>query len=96
MPCPAWVERGQQQHWQRIAADGLECKRLTGSAFSHFEPDDKARIVVATLDLSRRWNPHWWGRPMRSAPGGRCLRQSLIRPLEADITREAQRWWTKP
>jgi len=33
---------------------------------------------------------------MRSAPGGQRLRQSLIRPLEADIAREAKRWWTKP
>jgi hypothetical protein len=33
---------------------------------------------------------------MRSAPGRRRLRQSLIRPLEDDVAREAKRWWTKP
>jgi hypothetical protein len=32
---------------------------------------------------------------MHSAPGGRPLRQSLIRPLEADIAREAKPWWTE-
>jgi hypothetical protein len=31
-----------------------------------------------------------------SPPAGRRLRQSLIRPLEADIAREARRWWTEP
>lgn len=33
---------------------------------------------------------------MRSAPGGRRLRQSLIRSLDPEIAREAKRWWTEP
>jgi alpha-L-fucosidase len=70
--------------------------RYCRSAISHFERDDKARMVMATLDLSQRWSPHWWGGPMRSSPGGRRLRQTLIRPLEAEISHEAQRWWTEP
>jgi len=53
-------------------------------------------MLVATLDLSQRWSPHWWGGPMHSAPGGRRLRQSLIRPLQPQIAREAKRWWTEP
>ena len=30
---------------------------------------------------------------MRSAPGGRRLRQTLIVSLEEEIAREARRWW---
>jgi predicted amidohydrolase len=68
--------------------------RSSPSTISGYEKDDAAHLIVATLDLSRRSSPHWWGGPMRSAPGGRRLRQSLIRPLEQDIAREASRWWT--
>ena len=66
------------------------------SPIAHFERDDKARMVVSALISSQRRSPHWWGGPMRSAPGGRRLRQSLIRPLEPEIAREAKRWWTEP
>ena len=50
-------------------------------------------MIVATVDLSRRWSPAWWGGPMRSAPGGRRCRQSLIVPIEDEIARQAKRWW---
>ena len=58
-----------------------------------FEKDDSYRLLVATLDLSRRWSPHYWGGPMLSAPGGRRLRETRIVPLEDEIVREAKRWW---
>ncbi len=72
-----------------------EPTRGSWSTIKSFEKDDKIRMLVATLDLSRRPSPHYWGGPMRSAPGGRRVRQSLIRPLEEDIAREARRWWTE-
>ena len=58
-----------------------------------FEKDEVWQLVLATVDLSRRYSPHWWGGPMLSAPGGRRLRQTLIVPLEPEIVYEAQRWW---
>lgn len=50
-------------------------------------------MIVATVGLSRRWNPARWGGTMRSAPGGRRCRQTLTEPMEGEIAREARRWW---
>ena len=63
------------------------------SSIRSWRKDDKLRMIVATVDLSRRWSPAWWGGPMRSAPGGRRCRQTLIEPIEDEIAREARRWW---
>jgi len=63
------------------------------SSVRTFEKDDEQRMLVVTVDLNRRYSPHWWGGPMRSAPGGRRLRQTLIVPIEEEIAREAKRWW---
>jgi predicted amidohydrolase len=63
------------------------------TSFLSYEKDQTWRMIIATVDLSRRYSPHWWGGPMRSAPGGRRLRQTLIVPLEDEIAREARRWW---
>jgi predicted amidohydrolase len=57
-----------------------------------YEKDDALRMVTATVDLSMHPSPHSWGGPLRSAPGGRRCRQTLIEPIEDEITREAQRW----
>ncbi len=51
-------------------------------------------MIVATVDLARHYSPAWHGGPMRSAPGGRRVRQRLIHPIEDDVAREASRWWT--
>jgi hypothetical protein len=67
--------------------------RYVVSSIREFEKDDERRMLIATVDLSRRYSPHWWGGPMRSAPGGRRLRQTLIVPIEEEIAREAKRWW---
>ncbi len=57
-----------------------------------YERDDALRMVTATVDLSVRPSPHYWGGPLRSAPGGRRCRQTLIEPIEEEIAREARRW----
>jgi len=67
--------------------------RYVVSSIREFERDDEWRMLVVAVDLSRRYSPHWWGGPMRSAPGGRRLRQTLIDPIEEEIAREAKRWW---
>lgn len=56
------------------------------------EKDDDQRMLMATVDLSRRLSPAWWGGPMRSAPGGRRCRQTLMVPIEDEIARQARRW----
>jgi predicted amidohydrolase len=58
--------------------------------------EDALGLVVATVDLSVKWSPACWGGPMRSAPGGRRCRQTLMEPLEPQIAREAARWWEPP
>jgi predicted amidohydrolase len=67
--------------------------RYGPSSVLSFTKDDVARLVVATVDLNERSSPHWWGGPMRSAPGARRVRQTLIEPIEEEIAREARRWW---
>lgn len=88
--CPAGV-------WDPSGACGGEMEplptRYGASSIRSFEKDEEHRMVTATLDLSRRYSPHWWAGPMRSAPGGRRCRQTLIVPLEEEIAREARRWW---
>ena len=66
--------------------------RHSPSSIRACERDETGRMLVATVDLSRRYSPHWWGGPMRSAPGGRRVRQTVIAPFEPEIAREAQRW----
>ncbi len=63
------------------------------SMFSGYERDEQLRMIVATVDLSRRLSPAWHGGPMHSAPADRRVRQSSIRPIEEDLAREAERWW---
>jgi predicted amidohydrolase len=70
--------------------------RYAPSSVLAFERDERHRMLIATVDLSRRYSPAWWGGPMRSAPGGRRLRQTLITPIEEQIAREAERWWEDP
>jgi hypothetical protein len=72
-----------------------EATRFSWSTIKGFERDEHIRMLVATLDLSEHPSPHYWGGPMRSAPGGRRVRQTVIRPLEDEIAREAKRWWSE-
>jgi predicted amidohydrolase len=50
-------------------------------------------FTAATLDLSRRYSPHWWGGPMASAPGGRRVRRTALTGLEDELSKLAARWW---
>jgi len=70
-----------------------ENTRHCRSSVLAYEEDRELGMVVATIDLSRKYSPHWWGGPMRSAPGGRHCRQTLIEPVEEQIAREVRRWW---
>ena len=36
------------------------------------------RMLLATIDLSRKYSPHWKGGPLRSAPAGRLVRWNAI------------------
>ncbi|MBI3922662.1 MAG: carbon-nitrogen hydrolase family protein [Armatimonadetes bacterium] len=87
--CPAGV-------WDSGGACGGEMDpnptRYVVSSIRDFQKDEQHRMITATLDLSRRYSPHWWGGPMRSAPGGRRCRQTLMEPIEEEIAREARRW----
>ena len=88
--CPAgiWDSAGA-----RAGEKAPDPTRYATSSIKDVEKDDAYRLLTATLDLSRRWSPHYWGGPMLSAPGGRRLRQTRIMPLEDELVREAKRWW---
>jgi len=66
--------------------------RYVESSICGYEKDEKNRLLVVTVDLSKRFSPHWWGGPMLSAPGGRRVRQTNILPIEDEIAHEAKRW----
>jgi len=70
-----------------------EPTRYAANSFRAFEKDEELRMLTATVDLSRRYSPHWWGGPLLSAPGGHRVRQTLIEPIEPEIATEAARWW---
>jgi predicted amidohydrolase len=69
--------------------------RCVESSIQSFEKNEEYRMIITTVDLSIRYSPHWWGGPMLSAPGGRRVRQTLIEPIEDEISRESKRWWKK-
>jgi predicted amidohydrolase len=89
--CPAgiWDSGGA-----RAGEKAPDPTRYASTSIKSVEQDDSYHLLMATLDLSKRWSPHCWGGPMLSAPGGRRLRQTRIVPLEDEIAREAKRWWT--
>ncbi len=70
--------------------------RRCPSSITGYEKDDQIRMLVATVDLSRHLSPAWHGGPMRSAPGGRRVRNTSIAPIDEEIAREAKRWWEEP
>jgi hypothetical protein len=51
------------------------------------------RMIVVTIDMSKKYSPHYWGGPIHSAPGGRRIRQTRIVSLEDQIAQEVKRWW---
>jgi predicted amidohydrolase len=87
-PAGVWDSSGA-----RAGDESPDPTRHVASSIRAVERDENLHMLLVTVDLSRRYSPHWWGGPMRSAPGGRRVRQTLIDPIEDDIAREARRWW---
>jgi predicted amidohydrolase len=87
--CPAGV-------WDPSGAQAGEMTpeptRFAACSFQGVERYENQHLLVATIDMSRRYSPHWWGGPMLSAPGGRRVRQTSIQPIEEEIAAEAARW----
>ena len=90
-PCGVWDSAGNQ-------ADGgsLDPTRFAPTAILACEKDDRQKIQIVTLDLSKKPSPHYWGGPMLSAPGGRRVRATGRTHLEDEIARESRRWWETP
>jgi predicted amidohydrolase len=90
--CPAgiWDPGGAQAG--ELAAEPTRYAPCTIRAFAR---DEGLRMLQATVDVSHRVSPHWWGGPMLSAPGGRRVRQTLIEGIENAIAAEAGRWYAK-
>ncbi len=53
---------------------------------------EEHRMLITTVDLSRRYSPAWNGGPMESAPGGRRVRRTRMDAIEGELAREAARW----
>lgn len=66
------------------------------NAILSYEKDEKHRLVLATLDLSIKSSPNYWGGPMRSAPGGRRCRNTSPISLGARVDQLAGRWYKIP
>ena len=90
-PSGIWDSSGAQAG--NVKADS---SRYCDTSILDYEKDDTNSMITATVDLSRQYSPHNWGGPMASAPGGRRVRQTVMRHLEDDIAREAKRWWDEP
>lgn len=87
-PAGVWDSGGNQASEDR--PDPTCC---APSAIVNFQKNEAKRLFVATVDLSKKVSPAWWGGPMRSAPGGRRCRETSMRPLERQIGFQARRWF---
>ena len=67
--------------------------RFSPSSVVTFKNDVSQKLMLATLDLNQRYSPHWWGGPMASAPGGRRVRRTCIKPIDSELAKVASRWW---
>jgi len=86
-PCGVWDASGNQ-------ADGAskDGTRHGPSQIVAYEEDKEQKMQIVTLDLSKEASPHYWGGPMRSAPGGRRVRTTSNYVLEDEIARQVRRW----
>lgn len=48
------------------------------------------QLLMATVDLNQHPSPHSWGGPMKSAPGGRRVRNTAIADLQSEICTHAK------
>ena len=88
-PAHVWDSSGHQGG--EPDPDGISAP----SSILAFNRSKSAGMITATLDLTQRFSPAWWGGPMRSAPGGRRVRYSGARKNDLDVTSELSRWWAK-
>lgn len=56
--------------------------RESPSAIQSAEHDCASGLLVATIDLSKKYSPHWKGGPMASAPAARVGRVTSMQPLK--------------
>ncbi|MEI6513094.1 MAG: carbon-nitrogen hydrolase family protein [bacterium] len=88
--CPAgvWDPSGARAG-EEYASETRYCK----TGILNYEMDAVNRMIVVTIDMSKKYSPHYWGGPIHSAPGGRRIRQTRIVSLEDQIAQEVKRWW---
>ncbi|MEI6511831.1 MAG: carbon-nitrogen hydrolase family protein [bacterium] len=90
---------GQGGVWDSSGASGGDKEpdpsRASPTSIISYEVDETNKMVIATVDLSRQYSPHYWGGPMLCAPAARRLRQTLIQSIEDEIAREAHRFIEK-
>lgn len=86
-PAGVWDSGGNQAGEER--PDPTCC---APSAILEVQKNERAGLLLVTVDLSKKVSPAWWGGPMRSAPGGRRCRETCMSPLEHQIGVEAKRW----
>ena len=86
-PCGVWDAGGN------LAGGKFDDpSRHAPSQIIDFEEDEQLHAQFVTVDLSIESSPHYWGGPMRSAPGGRRVRATGNFYLEDEIAKEVRRW----
>ena len=90
--CPAgiWDSSGA-----RAGEAAPQATRFAASSISGYKFHSEDGMLIATVDLSRRFSPAWWGGPMLSAPGGRRVRRTGLGGIEEEMAREGRRWWVE-
>jgi len=80
--CPAGI-------WDSSGARGGEQvtspTRYAPVTIRSYHFDHRIGMAIGKMDLSRKFSPHWWGGPMRSAPGGRLTRRTNLGGMEQAI-----------
>ncbi len=75
-PAGVWGSSGA-----RAGSQAAESSREAPSAILSVERDAERGLLIATVDLSKKYSPHWKGGPMGSAPALRGSRVTSLRPL---------------
>jgi predicted amidohydrolase len=76
-PAGIWGSSGERAG-ETVTPDSRE----SPSAIQSAEHDCASGLLVATVDLSKKYSPHWKGGPMASAPAARDGRVTSLRPLK--------------
>ena len=86
-PAGVWDSSGA-----RAGATNEDPTRNCPTSILGYEKDEANFLILAAIDLSQRWSPHWWGGPMRSAPANRRVRQTTAKCLTEEISRLEKHW----